>query len=161
MARMKTFFKYLLWIILFYILSNILISIGLRNEYRDLKEISNDTKAPLVKIDEAIATATNGKVSGTIENNTQDFISTTYIKVDLYSKRDINVGTQYYKVTCVNPGETVDFNFDFKVSNVEKYKVSVQDNIDYDNDEQQFIILPNLTREQKIFVYITSFLLTF
>ena len=63
MDRMKTFFKYVIWLVLFFVLSEFLINVGLNSSYKDMQRL-DDTKE--VEIVEAKSTLVNGKIKGTV-----------------------------------------------------------------------------------------------
>ena len=89
MNRMKTFFKYAIWIILFFVLSEFLINVGLNSSYKDMKRL-DDTKE--VEIVEAESTLVNGKIKGTIKNSEQDYLTGKYVQIEFYSKRNVMAG---------------------------------------------------------------------
>ena len=59
MDRMKTFLKYVIWLVLFFVLSEFLINVGLNSSYKDMQRL-DDTKE--VEIVEAKSTLVNGKI---------------------------------------------------------------------------------------------------
>ena len=83
MSRLKTFAKYVVWIILFWILSDILIYYGINSTYKDIK---NKTEIPnQVEVKEAEATKVNGRINGKVVNNEENDLSGKYLKIDLYA----------------------------------------------------------------------------
>lgn len=130
MDRMKTFFKYFLIVAICYFGSNILIYIGINNTYKDIESHQNtNSNSIIVNIDEAKATSLNGYVKGSIKNDSAGTIKETYIKIDFYSARDVNMGTKYIKVENLVAKSTADFDIDFKFSNVSYCIISVVDEI--------------------------------
>lgn len=122
MSRMKTFFKYAMWVILFFILSEVLINIGLNSSYRDIKRRDNLQQ---IEITEAQATAINGKVKGIIKNSEEDYLTGKYLKIDLYSKRDNNVGTKYVEIKTTEANKTQEFGIHFELNEVTSYEISI------------------------------------
>ena len=59
MSRMKTFFKYAMWVILFFIFSEIMININLETVYRNIGRKDN---LPQITIYQAQATKVNGRI---------------------------------------------------------------------------------------------------
>ena len=92
MSRLKTFAKYAIWIILFWILSDILIYYGVNSTYKNLK-IKNEVPSQ-VTIKNAEATKVNGRIKGTIFNNAENKLTKQYIK---HPMEVVNVGDI---VTC-------------------------------------------------------------
>ena len=69
-------------------------------------------------------TDVNGYAKGIIKNNTEQDIEKIYIKLDLFSKVDTNMGTEYYEVTNLKAGESKEFEIKYKYANVKKYEIN-------------------------------------
>ena len=124
MDRMKTFFKYAMWIVLFFILSEFLINVSLNASYNDIKRKDQTEQ---VQITEAKATLVNGKIRGTIKNSESDYLTGKYIKIDFYSKRNNMVGTKYVPIETTEVTTSQDFNFYFELHDVTSYEISIVD----------------------------------
>lgn len=122
MSTMKRFGKYAIWIILFWIFSELLINIGLKTTYKDLKRVGDIPTG--IQVVEIKATAVNGKVK-LIANST--YLSNKYIKINLYSGRDILLGTQYLEIGNIEEGQSKEIDTYFKISEVEKYEIHIED----------------------------------
>lgn len=125
MDRLKTFAKYIIWIILFWILSDVLIYFGINSTYKDIErkgEISSQ-----ITVNNAEATAVNGRINGTVTNNDQNDLSGKYIKVNLYSKSGNLLGTNYLQIGNLGVIETKNFETYFKIQNVKSYDISIVD----------------------------------
>lgn len=120
MSRMKTFAKYAIWLILFWILSDILIYLGINSTYKDIDkkgEISNG-----IEVVEMQATTVNGRVK--IKINDVE-LSGKFVKIDLYSSTGINLGTQYLEIGKVRENESKEIETYFKISEVKSYEITV------------------------------------
>ena len=95
MERMKTFLKYALWVIGFFILSELLINVGLNVQYKPIERKDNIEQ---VQFYQAEATLINGRMRGVIKNDGEEDISNKYVEVDFYSERDVYLGKKYIKV---------------------------------------------------------------
>ena len=104
MDTVKTFIKYIIWIILFWILSDFLINVGVKSTYKEMQKVEQIPSG--IQVKEIKSTAVNGKIN-LIVNSTN--LSGKFIKVDLYSSKDNLLGTY------------------FKIADVKKYKISVTD----------------------------------
>ena len=124
MDRMKTFLKYAIWIVLFFILSEFLINVSLNSSYKDMNRRDNIEQ---VQITEAQSTLVNGKVKGTIKNSEQDYLTGKYVRVDFYSKRDNMVGTKYITIETTENMTSQDFNVYFELQDITSYEVSIVD----------------------------------
>ena len=138
MDRMKTFGIYALCVILFFIFSNVMINVAIKATYMQIGAdiiLQDNLK---IELDEAKATYVNGYVEGSIKNTGANTES-TYIKIDLYSKRDILLGTKYVKVENLKQNEERDFRMGFKFTDVDHCKVEMVKDIDEQNvTEEQF-----------------------
>ena len=117
MNTVKTFIKYIIWIILFWILSDFLINVGLKSTYKEMQKVEQIPSG--IQVKEIKSTAVNGKIN-LIVNSTN--LSGKFIKVDLYSSKDNLLGTQYLEI-----GEIKEIDTYFKIADVKKYKISVTD----------------------------------
>ena len=119
MDRMKTFFGYLLMIVICYFGSNVLAYVGINNMYEDIENYQYiNTPGIIVTVDEAKATSVNVYIDGTIKNDSNTNIKELYLKIDCYSDKKINMGTKYIKIENLKAKDTVSFNTKFKFSNV-------------------------------------------
>ena len=121
MGTMKTFAKYAIWIILFWIFSDILIYAGINSTYKDINakgEIPDGIEVVQVQ-----ATTVNGRIKLKANNS----LSGKFLKVDLYSSRDNILGTQYIEIGNVSENQTKEIETYFKISEVKSYQISVVD----------------------------------
>lgn len=121
MGTMKTFAKYAIWIILFWIFSDILIYAGINSTYKD---IESKGKIPDgIEVVQVQATTVNGRIKLKANNS----LSGKFLKVDLYSSRDNILGTQYIEIGNVSENQTKEIETYFKISEVKSYQISVVD----------------------------------
>ena len=125
MDRLKTFAKYAVWIILFWILSDILIYFGLNSTYKQIEE-QNELSSQII-VNRAEATRVNGRINGKFINNEEQDLSGKYLKIDLYSSIGNILGTNYLEIGKLEPNETREFETYFKVQDVKSYSISVVD----------------------------------
>lgn len=137
MQRMGTFLKYVIWIILFYIFSNFLIEVNIESTYKDIGRKDN---LPQVTVYQAQATKVNGRIKGTIYNNSDNKITNKYLKIDLYSERGVNLGSRYIDVSSIRENTKQDFETYFKVKDVSYYEMQF-------TDEKQEGELPEVARD--------------
>lgn len=123
MARIKQVAFYAILIVVFAIFSDFIIRVGLRNTY---KTISGEVKvvSPEIVMNEVKTTDVNGYAKGTIKNNSDEDIDRIYIKIDLYSKRDVNLGTEYLEINNLSSEESRDFEIQYRYSNVNYYNIT-------------------------------------
>ena len=142
MDRMKTLLKYAIWLILFFIFSNIMINFTLETTYQDIGRKDNLEQ---VSVYQAQATKVNGRIKGTIYNNAENKIMNKYLRIDLYSERDVFLGSKYIDVSSMRDDETRNFEVYFKIQDVDYYEMRFTDEkIEGELPE----MLQDLTKEQ-------------
>lgn len=124
MDRVKTLLKYAIWVLVFFILSEFLINVGLNSTYR---KISRKDNIEQVNIYQAEATLVNGRIRGTITNSEPEELNGKYVRIDFYSKRDVFLGRRYIEVKDLAQNGTMSFEVFFKLQEVGSYEVVIAD----------------------------------
>ena len=122
MSTVKSFIKYAIWIIVFWVVSDFLINVGINTTYKTMQNIGDIPTG--MQIQEMKSTAVNGKI-GIIVNSTK--LSGKFLKIDLYSSQNNLLGTQYLDIGEIKENESKNINTYFKISDVKKYKISITD----------------------------------
>ena len=136
MDRMKTFLKYALWIIGFWILSNFLIEVGLNSSY---KEMEYRGKIPnQISIYQAESTLVNGRIRGVVTNTGSPDIQGKYMKIDIYSPRNVQLGTKYVDISHIQVGQTDSFEVFYKLQESSYYSISIVDEMQKVDDSPFF-----------------------
>lgn len=153
MDRMKTLLKYALWIILFYIFSNLMIYLNIETTYQNIGRKDNLEQ---VTIYQAQSTKINGRTKGTIYNKTENKITNNYLRIDLYSERDNYLGSKYIDVSNMRENETREFEVYFKVQDVDYYEIKFTD----EKEEGELPeMLKDLTKEEVLWGTFLTFLI--
>lgn len=153
MDRMKTFLKYALWLILFYIFSNLMIYLNIETTYQNIGRKDNLSQ---VTVYQAQATKINGRIKGTVYNNSENKIKNNYLRIDLYSERDNYLGSKYIDVSNMRDNETRKFEIYFKVQDVDYYEMKYTDE---KGEGELPEMLKDLTKEQVFFGTFLTFLI--
>ena len=125
MSTLKIFAKYAIWLILFWVLSDILIYYGINSTY---KAISNKGENPKqVTINSAEATKVNGRIIGKISNDDENDLSGKFLKIDLYAENGNLLATEYEEIGNLRTNEVKDFETYFKMQDVKSYEITVVD----------------------------------
>lgn len=145
MSRIRTFLIYAIWIILFFIFSELIINVGLNSSYKDMRSIGQIDQ---VNIDQAQATLINGRIKGTIKDT--ETINGKYLKIDIYSERGVHLGAKYYDVSNLEGEENRDFELYFKTEYAKYYKVSIvnEKNTEDDLDQKIEFIAKDLSKPE-------------
>lgn len=135
MKRLKTFLIYALIIAAFWLFSNILIYIAINGTYAHT-DTRVYTTSPEIIVGDSKATYINGFVKGGIKNNTGEIINDKYLKIDLYSARDVKLGTKYVKIENLQPNEYKEFEMWYKFTDVDYATIVATDNIQNASEEE-------------------------
>lgn len=122
MDRLKTFAKYIIWIALFWIFSDILIYAGLNSTYKDIS--SKNSVPDGIQIIQMQATKVNGRIKLRVN---QANLSGKYLKVELYSDSGKTLGVEYLEVGTIAEGNTKTLEKYFKITDVKSYNITVVD----------------------------------
>ncbi len=139
MQRIKTFGKYALIVIAFYIISTLLINVGMKAIYKEIGGDIISTSALKFEDIKGKATYVNGYVEGKIKNTTEDFIEKKYVKIDLYSERGIHLGTKYIELNNIEKYSEQNFRMGYKFTDVAKFELRFVDEPEPDTENWQFM----------------------
>ena len=124
MKRMKTFLIYLLLVLAVVLSTDIVSKLVLETNYKDLTKYEILATPPEINITESKAGRANGRVKGTITNKTENALENIYIKLELKSKNNITLGSEFAKVESLKPNESKEFLINFRYSDVESFIIS-------------------------------------
>ncbi len=115
--------KIVIWILILvgvFIFSDFLISVGLNSTYKDIQREDNNAAIVVYQAD---ATYVNGRMRGLIKETEE--LQGKYVKVELYSKRDVSVGKSYIEIQNSQKDGVQPFELLFKAQDVAYYKMEV------------------------------------
>lgn len=131
MGRLKTFKKYIIWIVAFYLFSMLITYVGLNSTYKDIK--TSNELADQVKVDIAQATKVNGRIYGEVTSSEENNLNGKYIKVKIYDKKGELRGEKFLKIENTEINVPKKFMVYFTSENIESYSVDIVD----DSEETQ------------------------
>ena len=137
MERMKTFLIYVLMLIAFALFSNFLIYMSLNSTYKSIDV--KDNVASQVTIQKAEATTVNGRMFGKVKNTEENDINGKYIEIDLYSSKNVLLGTKYIKVNNLEVNQEENFEIYFKLQNIKSYNINIVDEIPESGELGEFL----------------------
>lgn len=126
MKKMKKFLLYALLVVALWIFSDIVIFLTINGTYKS-KEAKVYVSSPEIIITENKATYVNGVIKGSIKNNTQETINDKYLKIDMYSARDVNLGTKYVKINNLKSNQSQEFEMGYQFTDVNYTIVTMVD----------------------------------
>lgn len=125
MSTVKQFAKYVIWIILFWILSDILIYYGLNSTYKDIE--NKGVNISQVTVSAAEATKVNGRIIGKITNTEESNFKGKYLKINLYAESGNLLATEYVEIGNLRANEVKSFESYFKMQDVKSYDINIVD----------------------------------
>ena len=135
MKRMKTFLIYALLVVALWIFSDIIIYLAINGTYANV-DTRVYTNSPEIFVGQSKATYVNGYVKGGIKNNTEEIINNKYLKIDMYSPRDVKLGTKYVEINNLEPNEYRDFEMWYKFTDVDYVTITITDNAKNVSEEE-------------------------
>lgn len=140
--------KIVIWILILagvFVLSDFLIYVGINSTYKDIQRKDNNLQVTVYQAD---ATYVNGRIRGMIKNT--DEIKQKYLKIELYTKRDVLVGKSYIEVQDnIKDDESQPFEVLFKANDVSYYKIET---VDEKEAGSQLEILPKEWTKAEVLV---------
>lgn len=154
MERMKTLFIYFLIFVGIYVVSQLLINAYIKTSYYkiDSYEISDDQLTVTIDRAGTRASKDDGYIQGKISNNSDLKSDVKYMKVELYSEKNVNLGEEYVKIEEMNPNDVKDFKVRFTCDYVKNFKISflTQEQMDEINANKETLNLPKLEPNEKV-----------
>ena len=135
MKRMKKFLIYALLVAALWIFSDIVIFLTINGTYKP-KEAKVYVSSPEIIITENKATYVNCVIKGTIRNNTQETINNKYLRIDMYSARNVKLGTKYVKIDNLQQNRNQEFEIGYQFTDVNYTIVTMVDNAENVSEEE-------------------------
>lgn len=123
MSEMKKYFKYILLIIAIYLLTSILIFIGLNVNYSEISLVGELPSE--ISIEKAEATKSEGRIYGYISNSEDNNVNGKYIRTDIYDSNNEIVETEFLKIDGVETNSNKMFKVRFEVDDAKGYQISI------------------------------------
>lgn len=121
MEPFSTLQKIVIWILILvgvFVLSDFLINVGINSTYKDMKRADSNSEIIVYQAD---ATYVNGRIRGLVRASKKE--KGNYLKVELYSKRDVLVGKSYIEIKDLQKEETQPFELLFRAKDATSYKI--------------------------------------
>lgn len=128
MDRLKTFLRYLILFVAFYIFTNVLTSVALSSNHKPMTCTKNESASYTISVTEAKSTSVSGVVSGKIKVNEEAAEPEKYLQIDFYSKYGNCMGRKYIELDSVKTGEK-EFKTNFEYNNVTSYQITTTNDV--------------------------------
>ena len=149
MSTLKRFLKYVIWLVLFFIFSEFIINVGLASSYKPLERKDSFEQ---VVIQDAESTLVNGKIIGTINNPAE--INGKYLKIDIYSERNMLLGTRYIDLEKATSSQ--EFKVFYELEDSTSYEISI---VNEKTDQELKIIPDEWTKPEIVLATALTFLI--
>ena len=127
------------------ILLTILTEVLMRENYEDITNYEILNSSPIITVTECKATNTHGYIKGSLNNNTGNLIPIKYLKINLYNKDGIYLGSEYKELKNFHPNETINFDINYNYNNVDKVILGITDTM---TKNENFDFFSNIEDEQ-------------
>ena len=155
MDAFETKIKVIIWISILvgvYVLSDFLIYVGINSTYKDIQRQDQNSQVVVYQAD---ATYVNGRIRGMIKDTGE--VQGKYLKIELYTKRDVLVGKSYIEIKDEENYETQPFEVLFRANDVAYYKINT---VNEKESGGELEILPKeLTRGEVLLATALTFLI--
>lgn len=122
---MKKIFKFLLIILLIYVVVQIFVYFLTKTNYVDMNNYQILTQSPSVQVIESKVSKHKGYIKGNVVNDTDTLIKEATVKFDFYNTFGGYLGTEYHKITTFNVTEKSKFDIKYEYENVGEIKINV------------------------------------
>ena len=138
MDKVTKFFKYIIGIILLMIFTNLCTYIGFNATYKNIDKTEDLPPEIVVKLSQA--TKVCGRIYGEVTSSADNDLEGKYIKTNVYTDLGTLVGTKYIKIKDVTLNEPKKFAINFQAENVKFYNISIIDNPENTEENENIFI---------------------
>lgn len=122
---MKKIFRYVVLLIVVYLVVEIFVYFLTKTYYRDMNNYQILVKNPAIVVTECKVAKNKGYIEGTATNNSEEILNDIIIKFEFYDKQGVYVGTKYEEIEILNATEKLKFNIQYDYKNVAEIKIGV------------------------------------
>ncbi len=123
MSDLKKYAKYIIWILLFYLFTQLLIFIAFNSNYKTIKLRENLSEQ--ISVQKAEATKSNVKIYGKIKNLETNNLNGKYIQVVVFDINDNRITDNYTKIENLELNEEKQFQISFSAKNAKSYEMNI------------------------------------
>ena len=141
MSRMKTFLKYLIIFIAFYIFTDVLTSIALSNNYKPMQYAETSNSGSYIVVTKtAKSTSVSGYVEGSIKLKDEYENPEKFLEFDFYSKYGNLLGRKYLDLSNVDLTTEQPFKVNFDYDDIAKYEIKATNDVEKISEVQRSMI---------------------
>lgn len=123
---MKKIFRYVLLLILVYIVVEVFVHFMTKAYYKDFNNYNILADKPKIEITESKIAKNKGYIQGKVTNNTEELLKNVNIDFIFYNENNTQIGIENKVIEIFNVGEEVKFEVKFEYKNVAEIKINVK-----------------------------------
>lgn len=127
-VQTRNLLRWFIYAVLLFSFVSIGVTVGIKSLYRPFTNYKIEENTLHITVSETKKTNANGYVKGDVTNNSDSNINGKYIKAELYTKNNINIGNEYIEIGTIKPQEKKTYELNFKYSNVDRMYLKIVDN---------------------------------
>ena len=125
---MKKYYKYILWVVAFYFITQGLIFIAFNSNYKPIQ--LRESLPQQISVEKAEATKSQGRIYGYIQNSEQNYLNGKYLKLTVFDSENKELTTKYTKIDIISPTEKKAFEIQFIGKESTSYELNIVDKQD-------------------------------
>ena len=122
---MKKIFRYVILLIVAYIIVEVLVYFLTKTYYKDLNNYDILVESPVIEITESKVAKSKGYIQGNITNDTGELMRNLRVKFDFYNEQGKYVGSENKTIDVFNISERLNFDIKYEYKDVSEIKISI------------------------------------
>ena len=122
---MKKIFRYVILLIVAYIIVEVLVYFLTKTYYKDLNNYDILVESPVIEITESKVSKSKGYIQGNITNDTAELMRNLRVKFDFYNEQGKYVGSENKTIDVFNISERLNFDIKYEYDDVNEIRISI------------------------------------
>ena len=122
---MKKIFRYVILLIVAYIVVEVLVYFLTKTYYKDLNNYDILVESPVIEITESKVSKSKGYIQGNITNDTGELMRNLRVKFDFYNEQGKYVGSENKTIDVFNISERLNFDIKYEYDDVNEIRISI------------------------------------
>lgn len=122
---MKKIFRYVILLIVAYIIVEVLVYFLTKTYYKDLNNYDILVESPVIEITESKVSKSKGYIQGNITNDTGELMRNLRVKFDFYNEQGKYIGSENKTIDVFNISERLNFDIKYEYEDVNEIRISI------------------------------------
>ena len=122
---MKKIFRYVILLIVAYIIVEVLVYFLTKTYYKDLNNYDILVESPVIEITESKVSKSKGYIQGNITNDTGELMRNLRVKFDFYNEQGKYIGSENKTIDVFNISERLNFDIKYEYDDVNEIRISI------------------------------------